>query len=363
MKINLILILLFFATFANAQPYSAYTDVRQNFYAFDNGEKVQLDHLVPISYKIGKSALAYVDNARDFRVFQDGVVIKVSDLFTTQFEVTDNLVLFRSANLLNVIEGNKIHELSFLTDRFVFGDSVVLFYDLNKASFNAYYNGEIKTLENFLTINDEDFQFGTTVKASDNIGAYVSFDNQFKVFYLNTITSLETQIPLDFQVGRNTCAYIDINNQFKIFHKGQTYTIDYFKPTSYQVGDDIVAFQGNDGNFKIFYDGQLHTIGYYSPKYQIYDNVVAYEDLNRFFSVFYKGESTQLDNFYPNDILSSYHSLVYTNRSNMIRMFSYGKVNDVTNMSVKESRLDYDVLQYKVGFNSFKFFTGGKNFE
>lgn len=63
-----------------------------------------------------------------------------------------------------MVKGNKIHELSFSYEPFCV-DSVVLFYDLNKASFNAYYNGEIKTLENFLTINDEDFQFGTTVKA------------------------------------------------------------------------------------------------------------------------------------------------------------------------------------------------------
>ena len=46
-----------------AQPYSAYVDVRQEFYAFDNGAINKLDHLQPVDYQIGKNSIAFIDTA------------------------------------------------------------------------------------------------------------------------------------------------------------------------------------------------------------------------------------------------------------------------------------------------------------
>lgn len=343
-----------------AQPFSAFTNIRQEFYVFDNGAIHKIEPMQPVDYKVGRRAVAYLDNARNFKVYQDGTVTKINDLFTTQFTVSDNLVLFRSANMISVIDGNDVVLLSKLCDRYAMGDSVVLFYDINQSTFNGYYNGQITELETFLNIDQNDFRFDSTVKVSDNIGAYINFNSQFKVFYNNHSEVIESQPPRDFQVGRNTIAYIDINNIFKIYHKGNTYTIDPFVPRSYQVGDDIVAFQSNDGYFKIFYNGNLYTIGYYEPPYRVADRVVAFQDVNGFFKMFYEGEQTVIDNYFPEKMEIGYNSMAYVNKASMLRMFSKGKVYDVTNMGLNEMRLDYDVLQFKVGFNAFRMFYNGE---
>ena len=295
MKLFFFLISLFCFTIAKSQPFSAYTDLRQQFYVFDNGAINQLEHLLPIDYKIGRSAVAYLDNQRIFKIYKDGMVTTVNDMFTTNFQVSDHLILFKSANMVSIIDEGEVVLLSKLCNRYAMGDSVVLFYDMNRSSFNGYYQGKITELETFLNLKDGDFTFDSTVKVSDNIGAYINYNEQFKVFYNNETEVLENQPVKQFQVGRNIVGYIDINNIFKIYYKGQSFTIDPFAPKSFMVGDDVVAFHGNDGYFKIFYKGNLITIGYYDPRYIVSDRVVAYADPNGYFKVFYEGEQTVMD--------------------------------------------------------------------
>lgn len=343
-----------------AQPFSAFTNVRNEFYVFDNGAMHRIEGVEPISYKVGRGAVAYIDNSRIFKIYRDGMVTPISDLFTTQYDISDNIVLYRSANSISILDGSDVVLLSKLCNRYAFGDSVVLFYDINQSSFNGYYNGKITELETYLSVSSTDFTFDSTVKVSDNIGAYINYNDQFKVFYNHEVETLESQAVKEFKVGRNTVAYIDINNQFKIYYKGQSYTIDPFAPKSFMVGDDLVAFQSNDGYFKIFYDGNLYTIGYYEPKYHVADRVIAFEDLNGYFKMFYAGEQTMIDNYYPSKMEIGYNSMAYINKSGQLRLFSQGKVYDVTSMTLQSMRLDYDVLQYKVGYNAFKLFYNGE---
>jgi hypothetical protein len=87
---------------------------------------------------------------------------------------------------------------------------------------------------------------------------------------------------------------------------------------------------------------------------------VAFEDLNGFFKIFQDGEQTMIDNYYPPKLTLGYNSMAYVNKANVLRFFSKGKIYDVTTMNVLDMRLDYDVLQYKVGFNAFRFFYNGE---
>lgn len=356
----ILILLLAVGLHVSAQPYSAYTDVRQEFYVFDYDHAKKVEHLLPIEYKIGKGAVAYLDNQRIFKVYKDGMVNQISEMFTSHFQVSDNLILYRSANIVSVIDGGDVVLLSKLCNRYAMGDSVVLFYDINKSSFNGYYNGKITELETFLNLRDNDFTFDSTVKVSDNIGAYINFNQQFKVFYNNHSEVIDNQAVRDFQVGRNVVAFNDINGQFKVFYAGQVFPLDPFPPKSYMVGDDVMAYHSYDGYFKIFYKGSLTTIGFYEPKYSVNDRVVNYADPNGFFKIFYEGQHHMMDNFYPEKIKSGYNSAVYVNKANMLRMFSKGQVYDITPMTISEIRLDYDVLQYKIGFNAFKMFYDGK---
>jgi hypothetical protein len=224
----------------------------------------------------------------------------------------------------------------------------------------AYYGGQKIELETNLAT-----QTFAAYKVSDNVIAYSNFMDQFKVFTLGETTTLEAQPIKDFQVGRNIVAYVDINNQFKVFSSGETQQLDAFAPKRFAVGDNVMAYVGYDGYFRIFYEGKAHQIGYFDKNFTVRDNIVAFEDGVGFFKIFYKGNLYDVDNFYPSAYLSSYKSMAYLNKANVLRVFTDGQISDVSTIvsSLENTRLDYDVLQYKIGANMFRFFADGKDHE
>lgn len=343
-----------------AQPYSAFLNVRNEFNIFDNGIISRAEALRPMSYKIGKTGITYLSNMGVLKIYKDGDIQVLNDLTTTDYDVSDNLILFRAANKISVIENGELTTLSKLCDRYKMGDSVVLFYDAVTRSLNGYYQGKITELEGFLNLDDNDFKIDSSLKVSDNIGAYINYNEQFKVFYQHNSEVLENQAVKQFQVGRNIVGYIDINNIFKIYYKGQTYVIDPFAPKKFLVGDDVVAYYSSDGYFKIFHRGNLYTIGYYEPEFEVVDRIVAFKDINGYFKVFHEGVQENIDIYYPDKFILGYNSLAYVNKANMLRLFSKGKTYDISNMSIQDFRIDYDVLQFKVGFNAFKMFYDGQ---
>lgn len=359
-----------------AQPVSAFVNFQNQFMAWDNGIERRIESLIPIKYKVGRVAIPYIDNTSNFKIYSRGGVQQINQGFTTDFTVTDNLVAYRNNNALFVWENGKSTKLSNYIASYSVGDSLVLFFDNVRSLYKAYYNGEIYEIESFLgatnilnldtnaVLDGSSIAAGQlpSVKVSDNIAAFVTYANRFKIFYHGEMIEQENFTVTSFDVGRNLVAYVDANRTFKIFHNGNTEEIENFPPASYKAGDNVVAYVSNDGYFKIYYEGEALEVGYFSPEYyRVSDNVVSYKDPSGYFKVFYKGKVYTLDAFHPgNNYVAQYNSLVYTNTAGMIRMFSDGEVYDVTNAQVAEWRLDYDVLQYRFGQNMYKIFYKGK---
>ncbi len=360
---------------------SAYTNFQNQFVVWEKGMMRKVEYLVPTQYKIGRNAIPYIDNSRNFKIYHNGASHKINDGFTNRFQVSDNLVTFQNATVLNVWDNGRITLLSRLCDQFFTGDSLVVYFDGVQKRFNAYYNGDIYPIEGFLGASNLSSMFDTdtatvrisnemdiasgqlpSVKVSDNIAAYVNYANQFRIFYQGNIFEQENYTVTSFDVGRNNVAYVDANREFKIFSKGATTTIDNFPPYSYAAGDDLVAFVGYDNYFKIYYQDSLYNIGYFDPEFIVKDNIVAYRDATGYFKIFYKGSIYTLESYMPSNIIASYHSLAYINRANMLRLFSEGDIYDVTSADLSDWRLDYDVIQYRFGGNMYKIFYKGRTY-
>lgn len=363
-----------------AQPLSAYYDFQNQFFAWDNGMIRKIDYLIPLEYKIGRYALPYLDNARNFKIYCNGATTKINSGNTNAFYPSDYLVTFQNNTVLQVWENGEITKLSNLCDKFVSGDSLVMFFDRVQSEYRMYYNKEIFTLETFLSgintsslirtdsaqkrFDNMDIANGQipTFQLSDNIAAYVNFSDQFKIFYLGKLIEQESYPIKSFGVGRNTVTYVDINNEFKVFYKGNTTSIDAYVPYQYQTGDNLVAFIGSDNYFKIFYNDTVHNIGYMQPDFVVVDNIVYYTDQSGYFHVFYKGKDYTLESYTPTEIRAQYNSIAYVSNSRMIKLFTEGALYDVITADVSSWRLDYDVLQYKFGANMNKVFYKGKTY-
>jgi hypothetical protein len=360
---------------------SAFTNFQNQFMVWDNGMIRKIEYLVPLKVEIGRSAIPYIDNSRSFKIYHNGGSQKVNDGFTSNFQVSDNLITYQNAKTLFVWDQGKITNLSRYCEQFYLGDSLVLFFDGVQKEYRAYYDGAVHPIEGFLAANTAENVFNTTqtkirisnemdiasgqlpgIRVSDNIAAYINYANQFHIFYRGQIIGQESYQVASFDVGRNTVAYVDANRTFKIFQGGKTTEVDNFPPYSYSVGDNLVAYVGYDNYFKIFYNDSIYNIGYFQPEFEVKDNVVAFQDATGYFKVFYKGEVYTLESYYPENITVGYNSVAYINRANVLRLFTEGNIYDVTNADIAQWQLNYDVLQYRFGANMFKIFYKGKTY-
>ena len=380
MKKRSILLLCFLFALTASKTFaqlSAYTNFQNLFMVWDAGMIRQIEYLPPTNYKIGRSAIPYIDNSRNFKIYHNGGSTKINDGFTNSYKVSDNLITFMNAKALNVWDNGKVTNLSKYCDQYYLADSLVLFFEGVQKEFKAYYNGQIFPIENFLAAtnsssvfdtanvsNDMDIASGQlpSIKVSDNIAAYVNYADQFRIFYQGHIWEQESNLITSFDAGRNTVAYVDINKAFKIFQNGKTTSIDNFQPYTYAVGDNLVAFVGYDNYFKIFYNDSVYTIGYFQPEFKVKDNMVAFQDATGYFKVFYKGMIYSLESYYPTTFKMGYNSIAYQNRSNTLRLFTEGDIYDVTTADVTDWRLDYDVVQYRFGANMYKVFYKGETY-
>ncbi|RYE23071.1 MAG: hypothetical protein EOP51_11660 [Sphingobacteriales bacterium] len=333
-----------------AQPLSAYTNMQNQVMVWNRGMIRKIDYLPPTEVKIGRTVIPYIDNSRSFKVYFNGTMKQMNSGFTSEFNVSDNLMSYRNATTLYVFDNGDVKQLSTYCSQYYMGDSVILFFDGIRSEYKAYYNGTVYPIEAFLA--GDALQ---VVKVSDNIAAYDNYANQFHIFYQGSIINQEEYAVNSFEVGRNMVAYVDINRQFKIFHSGQTFITEDFPPAKYLAGDNVAAYVSYDGYFKIFYGDSVRSIGFFTPQdFKVVDNMVAWRDPSGYFKVFYKGDIINMESYYPDKYVMQYNSIAYINRSNVLRLFTEGETYDVTTANVESWELTYDVLKYQIGNNMFR---------
>ena len=324
---------------------------------WDKGMVHKIDFLPPTALKKGRIAIPYLDNTRSFKIYYGGATRQVNIGFTNTFYTSDDLIAYFNQKTLFVFDNGTTKNLTGIADQFFMGDSLIMYLDGIKSDYKVYYNGQIQSIESYIADSNL-----AGIKVTDNIIAYVNFANQFKIFFHGTKIAQEDYTVSSFDAGRNTVAYVNADKKFKIFHNGKTIIADNFPPLSYHVGDNVVAFVASDGYFRVFYDDSVRTLGYFKPTYQVADNIVAYRDPSGYFKIFYKGDITDMENYYPQDMVVQYNSVAYVNTNNTLRMFSEGEVYDVTNAELTSWDLNYDVLQYQIGLGIFKVFYKGQEY-
>ena len=351
------LLLLFITCPAYTQPLAAYVSIQNELMVWDRGMIHKVDYMPPSSMKTGRIAIPYLDNSRTFKIYYGGSVRQVNVGFTNNFYATDNLVAYLNQKALYVYDKGVSKNLTGICEQYFIADSLILYLDGLKSEYRVYYNGNIQGIESF--IPDSTL---SSVNVADNIIAYNNFANQFRIFFRGMKIAQEDYPVINFDAGRSTVAYVDADHKFKIFHNGQTFPIDNFAPLSYHAGDNLVAFVTSDGYFKIFYGDSVRTLGFFNPTYQVSDNIVAFRDPTGFLRVFYKGEISDMENYYPNDMVIQYNSLAYINTSNTLRLFTEGEIYDVTNADLTKWQLNYDVITYQIGQGIFKVFYKGTDY-
>ncbi|MCY7410742.1 MAG: hypothetical protein LH473_10740 [Chitinophagales bacterium] len=351
--------LLFISINSNAQNLSAYINIRNEFYFFEDSITRQIDYLPPENYKIGGNAIAYNDKQSTFKIYQYGNTYSPIRGSVLQYEMTNELVLVRTAGSLYAFEDGNLNLLTHFPGAFAICDSMIGFVDYASRNFLVYHNGNISTVKEGTTDVAVNF-----VAYGSNVIAVKTFDNTFGIYYHDSLYEQETEYPETVLAGANIVAYIDqYDPGFRIFYKGVTKKIEEFNPQIYVVGDDCMAYISADNIFKIFWNGNLYTIGNYTPVYfKAKDNVLIYADRTGYLYTFWQGKSVRLENFIPDKITIGRNTFFYFDQSNHLKIFQNGKLTEMPFDTYLSVVLDYDVVKMKMSQSQFRFFSNGNTF-
>lgn len=343
-----------------SQPLSAYTTQDGRFYVFDNFNIQQADYLEPTVYRIGRNCVPFIANTKSFKIYYNGKTQQINDGYTTDFYVTNNIVVFKNQATLYVFDNGKITKLADYNSDFAFGDSVVGYFDDRQYVYNLYWKGKIIRLEENSMGNPV-----TMSAAGSNIFAWTTQYDKFNIFYNGEIIEQETLAPQRILAGKDIVVYCDYYNDIKVFYKGETFDLGQAPPNegkllkmaSVMVGNNMAAFIDGTGELKIFYEGKIIDPGILNPMMvRMKDNLLVFEDGSGGISVFYEGKITHLENYIPSKIEVGQSSMYYFTQINEIRFFTFGKTVELPNQIYEDIHLDFDVLQVKTGFNSFSFY-------
>ena len=353
---SIILLFLCIFSYPKAQNLSAYSDYKNYFFVFDDGITKELEYEPIKTYQVGGNSIAYIDNSDNFKAYFNGKKYDLLDVPPNNFYSTDDLLVYFKNSILSVFDKGEITTISYRTNNYIVGDSLVGFFDETMSSFKVYYQGQITEVES--AIDKPPF---SNFKAGDNTLAYVNYNDHFKVFYHQHVFDLESSSPVSFQAASNTVAYIDGNTKFlKAFYLGKPYILENNSPSSFSVADDMVAYIDNTGSFKIFYQGQTIKLLSFEPSfYEAEDKMVVYYDKG-FLSIFYKGKTVQLENFIPIQYQKDFNSFAYRDRIDILKVFYDGELQQISNEKVNSFELTRNVLKFNTGLNNLHFFCKGK---
>lgn len=349
-RINLVFLFLITVSVSDAQQYAAFQDITNSFSVFENGRKKVLEYNTINNYQVGGKGVVYVDNQERLKVYQEGKTYETRLTNPSAYYATDDLIIFNVGQQLLDFNKGKFTLLTSWAAHYKVGDSVVLFYDQLKNSFNTYYQGKVFPVEENLTGDIGNYWVG------DNIAAYVNPDGYFKAFYQGKTTELLFNAVIKgVETGKNTMAFINDNNgTFNVLYKDELFELEDFTPKWYKVGDDFVAYYSNDNVFKVFYKGKEQILGYFDPqKISVRDDVMAFTHDN-LFKVFYKGKITQLESYIPSNFVLDYQTLVYVDPYGNLKGFSEGQLKNNIASSVRTFKVSYNIISFDLGNNNTK---------
>ena len=315
-----------------------------------------MEYLPIKSYKIGGNAVAYVNGTDNFKVCYDGIAYNLLEVAPADYYATNKFIAYYLINRLTVFDNGKKKILSYNTENYEVGDSIIGVFDKNSSTLKVYSNGMMEDLE--MSISRNNF---SNFKVGSNLLAYLSINDHLKIYYHSKIFDIEKAPPDSLKLGGSIVAYVDgYSKTFKVFYDGEVYTLEKFPPFSFSAANNMVAYVDNTGNFKVFFKGQIFTIASFEPVfYEVKDNVLVFF-VNNFFSGFYNGEIKRLESYVPTEYQLSYNHIVYKDRRGFLKGFYDGSQIQISKEQIKNFQLTGNVVKFNTGLSDFLFYNRGK---
>jgi len=360
-KILLLIIIpinIFVAEKVLSQNISFMNDYLNNILVFDNGKIKQIEHKPLKSYQIGNNAIAYEDNAGNFKIYYNHYVHNVS-INIDSYQVSNNLIAFRYKNILKLFDNGKIHLLSLSSSVYYVGDNIVVWYDEPDKKLKAYYNSNYYDLDDALATDVANAIYG-----ANNIVGYIDSRNYFNIFYDEKIIPIDHSERISkIQAGKDLVAFVDESaNSFQIFYYGELTEVENFSPVSYKTGDAFIAYIDANGYFKVFKDFNVETIAFNTPNFYEIKNDIMVFGVQNYFKAYINSKVYTLENFIPEKYVINNNVVAYIDQQGYLKYFDGEKKETVSYEKIKEFELNGNLLKYKYGISSETIYFNGKKY-
>lgn len=287
-----LIFLLFYSADLYSQGSAGYFDDRRFFYTYMNNS-ISKQEIIPIdTFYSSMNYVTYIDRNGNFKLVVNHKKYTIFPIPPTSLQVSNYLMAYTQGLQLGVFNGKESKKVeTFTNGSFKLGDSILAYID-NYDILKAYVYDTVFTLMNFAHAD--------MYKVSDNLLAYYTLDNKFKIFYNKSIYDLEEIIPKNYQLGRNIVVYHDYIDNFKVFDRGMNYTLETYGVPSYEVHNELMTYFNNVNEWIAYSNGQKQTLLSTAPKMKLQKrNLLIYGDNANNFYIYYKGIKTQLENYIP----------------------------------------------------------------
>lgn len=358
---NIFLIIVFFDclfSFSYAQNISFLNDYIGNVIVFDNGKTQEIEQRPLRSYQIGNNAMAYEDNAGNFKIYYNHYVYNVG-VYVEKYYVSNNYIAFSYKGILKLFDNGDIVLLSLSSSSYYIGSNIAIWYDNGERVVKAYYNKKFYRLDDALASNSVKEIYG-----ANNIAVFIDNRNFLNIFYKEEIFPIDFSERISFvKAGEDVVAFIDeLNNSFQSLYFGEIIEIENFKPTSFKTGNGFVAYIDANGYFKVFRNFAVETLDFNTPDfYEIKNNIMVF-GMQNYFKAYLNSKVYTLESFIPSSYIINNGVCAYLDQQGFLKYFDGEKTKTISYETIKDFEINGDIVKYKYGINSESIYFKGKTY-
>ena len=232
-----------------------YDDIDKMFKVYYKGQVFDVEGALsapPVSdFKVGDNIVAYLDPNNYLQAFFEGSTRRLMLAQGRPSYAADrNLVVYYDVSLSTLRLFHVFGQRELATFRpisYQVADERVAFVD-NDGSFKLYENDRITTLS---TISPAFYEL------RDSMLVYEQ-QNELMAYYDGEIRRLENFIPAKIEYGFNLVAYLNERNHLRVFQRGELKTITYEPANRFEVSWDVVWYNVGVNTNKVYYNGKVY---------------------------------------------------------------------------------------------------------
>jgi len=325
--------------------------------SFQNGKAVQIEYLEPRDVKFSEKIIAFIDNKRDFFVF-DGEKKEMLASLVNGYQIGYNLCAWNTGPILSVWDSGKKRELTRFGRNYQVSDSIVVFEDLRDNAIRVYYNDSIYNL--FYSVDVPMFPQAI----GSNSVAFVGNGNIHYAFISGKIVEIGViNDQVSYSAGANKVAFNDpFHQSFACAHATEIVDIESIMIQDYQAGWDIVAYRDLNDQLMLYKnDGIIELSNYSARNYQVFRNMVVWDEAGLLFV--YDGNLKQkfeVANYIPVDYKIRDGIVAFRNLNGGVSVYDNGEVKVISNLQNAPFEVNGSMVRVQVNRGNFDFYQNGE---